>query len=155
MLKKTLFIAFILLLFAAIFTACTIPQAAAMGKRPSGVKKAEKEEFVLPEIEIISKPEANIELLSSERKKTKSNVHVSAPEVIPAVGEDVRTRKKSYQLTDIQRALTKAGFNLGSIDGKLGPKTKKAIQAFQKEHNLTVDGIVGAKTWEKLKTYIN
>lgn len=149
--KKTLFIVIILFLLAAFNT----PLALAMGKRPSGVEQTEKEEFVLPEIEIISKPEANIELLSNNRGKNKSNVHVSAPEVIPAVGVDVSTRKKSYQLTDIQRALTNAGFELGTIDGKMGPKTKKAIQAFQKEHNLTVDGIVGAKTWEKLKTYIN
>ena len=126
-----------------------------MSKRPSGAKKADKEEFILPEIEIISKPEANTKLLSEDRKKIKSSVYVSAPEVIPAVGVDVSSRKNSYQLTDIQRALTKAGFDLGAIDGKMGPKTKKAIQAFQKEHNLTVDGIVGAKTWEKLKTYIN
>ena len=152
---KRIFIVIILLLSAAVFTVSTIPQAAAMGKRPSGAKKTENEGFVLPEIEIISKPEANIELLSGERNKSKSNIHVSAPEVIPAVGEDAASRKNSYQLTDIQRALTKAGFNLGSIDGKMGPKTKKAIQAFQREHNLTVDGIVGAKTWEKLKTYIN
>ena len=153
--KKILFIAIILLLFTAAFTVSTIPQAAAMSKRLASVKKADTEKLVLPEIEIISKPEANIELLSGGRKKAGSSVHVSPPEVIPAVGEDVTTRKNSYRLTDIQRALTKAGFDLGSIDGKMGPKTKKAIQAFQKEHNLTVDGIVGAKTWEKLKTYIN
>ncbi len=153
--KRIFFIAIILLLFAAALTVRAIPQAAAMSKRPAGVKKAETKEFVLPEIEIISKPEVNIELLSGDRKKAKSSVHVSPPEVLPAVGVDATARKNSYRLTDIQRALTKAGFDLGSIDGKMGPKTKKAIQGFQKEHNLTVDGIVGAKTWEKLKAYIN
>ncbi len=153
--KKILFFAIILLLFSAIFTGGIIPQASAMSQRPSGDNKAEKETFVLPEIEIISKPEANIELLSSERKKLKSSVHVSAPEVIPAVGKDVTAQKNSYRLTDIQKALTNAGFNIGPIDGKLGPKTKKAIQAFQKKYNLTIDGIVGAKTWEKLKIYID
>ena len=153
--KKIIFSTLIFILFAAVCTAIIIPQAAAMSNRPSGGEKAEKEAFVLPEIEIISKPEANIELLSENNKKRTSRVHVSAPEVIPAVGEDVTTKKHSYRIIDIQRALTNAGFNLGSIDGKMGPKTKKAIQAFQKEHNLTVDGIVGSKTWEKLKTYIN
>ena len=153
--KQILFIVIILPLFTVALTVRAIPKAAAMSKRPAGVKKAKTEEFVLPEIEIISKPEANIELLSGDRKKAKPSIHVSPPEILPAVGADATTRGKSYRLTDIQRALTKAGFNLGSIDGKMGPKTKKAIQAFQKEHNLTIDGIVGAKTWEKLKTYIN
>ncbi len=152
--KKILFIAISLLLFATALTASYTSQATAMSRR-GAVKKADTEEFVLPEIEIISKPEANIELLSGDRKKANSSIHVSPPEVLPAVGVDATTRKNCYRLTDIQRALTKAGFDLGSIDGKMGPKTKKAIQAFQKEHNLTVDGIVGAKTWEKLKAYIN
>ncbi|MCG2712684.1 MAG: peptidoglycan-binding protein [Candidatus Omnitrophica bacterium] len=153
--KNILFITIMLFLFTAAFALSRIPQASAMSKRPSDVKKAENEEFVLPEIEIISRPEANIELLSGDRKKVKSSVHVSAPEVIPAVGTDASIRKNSYRITDIQKALTKAGFDLGGIDGKMGPKTKRAIQAFQKKHNLTVDGIVGAKTWEKLKAYIN
>ncbi|MFH1092941.1 MAG: peptidoglycan-binding domain-containing protein [Candidatus Omnitrophota bacterium] len=153
--KNIFYIVIILLLLAVAFTAGTIPHTSAMSKRPASVKKAETEEFVLPEIEIISKPEANIELLSGDRKKTNSSIRVSPPEVIPAVGVDVAAIKNSYRLTDIQRALTKAGFDLGTIDGKMGPKTKKAIQAFQKEHNLTVDGIVGSKTLEKLKAYIN
>lgn len=155
MLKKILPVAIILLLFAVVFAASSTPQAAAMSKRPSTAKKADTEAFVLPEIEIISKPEANIDLLGGDRKTPNSNIHVSPPEVIPAVGVDATTRKNSYKLIDVQKALTKAGFDLGAIDGKMGPKTKKAIQAFQKEHNLTVDGIVGAKTWEKLKAYIN
>src|SRR5437868_2662193 len=39
------------------------------------------------------------------------------------------------------------------VDGKFGPGTQKAVQAFQKTKGLKTDGIVGPKTWEALGTY--
>lgn len=56
---------------------------------------------------------------------------------------------------DIQAALKNAGLYDGEIDGKIGPKTKKAIEDFQANNGLTADGKVGAKTWEKLKAYFS
>jgi len=56
---------------------------------------------------------------------------------------------------DIQTALKNAGFYSGSIDGKIGPKSKKAIEDFQSANGLKVDGKVGAKTWELLSKYLN
>ena len=55
---------------------------------------------------------------------------------------------------DIQRALKNAGFDPGTIDGKLGPKTKQAIVDFQKEKGLKPDGKVGPKTWAELEKYL-
>ncbi len=54
---------------------------------------------------------------------------------------------------EIQTALKNAGFYAGSIDGKIGPKSKKAIEDFQKANALKVDGKVGPKTWEALSRY--
>lgn len=54
----------------------------------------------------------------------------------------------------IQQALKNAGLYQGEIDGKIGPKSKKAIGDFQEQHGLTVDGKVGPKTWEKLAPYL-
>jgi peptidoglycan hydrolase-like protein with peptidoglycan-binding domain len=34
--------------------------------------------------------------------------------------------------------------------GTFGPKTEAAVRAFQREHNMVPDGIVGPKTWEAL-----
>jgi peptidoglycan hydrolase-like protein with peptidoglycan-binding domain len=56
---------------------------------------------------------------------------------------------------EIQAALKKAGYYAGSIDGTLGPKSKNAIEEFQKAHGLTADGKVGPKTWAELSKYLN
>ena len=55
---------------------------------------------------------------------------------------------------DIQAALKNAGFYSGSVDGKIGPMTKKAIEEFQKANGLTVDGKVGPRTWSLLSTHL-
>lgn len=36
------------------------------------------------------------------------------------------------------------------IDGSFGPKTETAVKSFQKANGCTVDGIVGAQTWEAI-----
>ena len=55
----------------------------------------------------------------------------------------------------IQQALKNAGFYAGKVDGTVGPKTKKAIEAFQSQNGLKADGKVGIKTWKLLSTYLN
>ncbi len=54
----------------------------------------------------------------------------------------------------IQTALKNAGVYSGKIDGKAGAGTKAAIVAFQKDHHLTSDGVLGKKTWKMLKSYL-
>lgn len=49
------------------------------------------------------------------------------------------TRTQRIQL---QKALTRQGFDTGGADGILGPKTRKAIRAWQKANQLPVDGYV-------------
>ncbi|OIO36775.1 MAG: hypothetical protein AUJ72_05660 [Candidatus Omnitrophica bacterium CG1_02_46_14] len=55
----------------------------------------------------------------------------------------------------IQTALKNAGFYTGKIDGKIGPNSKKAIEAFQTSKGLKADGKVGQKTWTALESYLN
>lgn len=55
---------------------------------------------------------------------------------------------------EIQTALKNAGFYAGAIDGKIGPKTKNAIEEFQKAKGLKVDGKIGPKTWAELQKYL-
>jgi hypothetical protein len=60
---------------------------------------------------------------------------------INSVGESVKT---------LQALLQRLGFDPGPTDGSFGPKTEKAVMAFQGAHGLTEDGIVGALTWSAL-----
>ncbi len=55
---------------------------------------------------------------------------------------------------DIQAALKSAGYYAGEVDGKIGPKTKKAIEDFQSANGLAADGKVGPKTWSILSKYL-
>ena len=51
-------------------------------------------------------------------------------------------------------ALKNAGLYQGNIDGKIGPRTKKAIEQFQTNNGLKADGKVGPKTWAALQQYL-
>lgn len=46
----------------------------------------------------------------------------------------------------LQQSLTRAGYNAGGVDGQFGPKTQAAVKAYQRDHGLAVDGIVGKNT---------
>jgi len=70
-------------------------------------------------------------------------------------------KQKDYQKAefkpttkDIQTALKNAGFNPGSLDGKMGPRTRQAIKDFQKSKGLVPDGAIGPKTWASLSKYL-
>jgi hypothetical protein len=53
------------------------------------------------------------------------------------VGQEVR---------DWQKRLSQLGYNV-TIDGSFGPETLKQTILFQRQHGLTDDGVVGAKTY--------
>lgn len=47
----------------------------------------------------------------------------------------------------VQEALQKLGYGIGTIDGAFGESTRKAVRDFQKKNNMTVDGVVGKETY--------
>ena len=52
--------------------------------------------------------------------------------------------------TDVQRALAEQGYYRGSIDGDLGPMTRDAIAAYQRDHRLPVPGTINAPLLKSL-----
>lgn len=50
----------------------------------------------------------------------------------------------------VQTALQKLGFDPGTVDGKDGPHTQKAVRAFQAHATIKVDGIAGKQTKQAL-----
>ncbi len=116
-------------------------------------KKQEAEDLQQITLESLSTP-------SSPAQGTSQDVNlpvVAAPAVVPAKELMPLPPQGPYKPTDIeiQTALKNAGFYSGSIDGKIGPKSKKAIEDFQSANGLKADGKVGAKTWEALGKYLN
>ena len=53
----------------------------------------------------------------------------------------------------VQKALKKAGYYQGDLDGKVGSKTKQAIRNFQKDNGLNPDGVCGRQTWSRLQSF--
>ncbi len=46
----------------------------------------------------------------------------------------------------VQAALTALGYDVGPVDGVMGPRTREGVRAFQRSAGLSVDGVVGAAT---------
>lgn len=59
---------------------------------------------------------------------------------------------KGSSVKALQTLLIGNGYSCGSskVDGSFGPSTLSAVKKYQKANGLTVDGVVGAKTWAKL-----
>lgn len=74
---------------------------------------------------------------------------VSAAEVQPT-WPTLSKGSTGQHVTILQQRLTSAGYGVGKIDGIFGTKTLEAVKAYQAEHGLVVDGVVGAKTWRSL-----
>ena len=75
--------------------------------------------------------------------------------VLSAAGEAMAAEKvgsKGTEVVAIQRCLKDLGYLKSKADGYFGPITKKAVSSYQAKNNLVVDGIVGARTAQKLKS---
>lgn len=77
-----------------------------------------------------------------------SMAQASRPQPIESAGAgDPFTR-------DVQAALKRAGFDPGPVDGKMGDKTREAIERFQRAKRLKVTGSATPATWRLLKKHL-
>lgn len=60
---------------------------------------------------------------------------------------NLRRGSKGEDVIELQKKL---GFTGADVDGSFGPKTEQAVRDYQHKNGLTVDGVVGTKTWGKL-----
>ena len=76
---------------------------------------------------------------------------------IPSGKPTIRKGSTGVYVTECQNDLIKLGYSVGSTgaDGKFGNNTEAGVKAFQKDHKLTVDGIVGTATWNELEKCLN
>ncbi len=57
----------------------------------------------------------------------------------------------SRMVQEIQRQLIARGYNPGSADGRLGERTRNAIEQFQRDHGVAVDGLATSELLEMLR----
>jgi peptidoglycan hydrolase-like protein with peptidoglycan-binding domain len=62
----------------------------------------------------------------------------------------LRTGSTGLPVRRAQSRLTAAGFDTGGVDGLFGSQTESGVRTFQGAMGLTVDGIVGPNTWQKI-----
>lgn len=62
----------------------------------------------------------------------------------------LRMGHRGTPVTVVQDTLTRKGYQLGKVDGIFGLGTTNAVKAFQRDQNVTSDGVVGAITWIRL-----
>jgi hypothetical protein len=76
----------------------------------------------------------------------KTTPSATAPTKTLAFGD------KGEQVKKLQQALKQLGYYDGKVDGDYGPATKAAVEKFQQDAGLAVDGIVGPKTLSELQS---
>jgi murein L,D-transpeptidase YcbB/YkuD len=124
------------------------------GKVQNEAAKLESTEATVPTEEVVvtqapmTEPAPTQSSVSQETIPPTAAVPPAKDAVMAAPTEKLEHNK------EIQTALKAAGFYTGNADGKIGPKTKKAIVEFQKAKGLKPDGKVGSKTWAELEKYL-
>lgn len=86
---------------------------------------------------------------------SQSNARIGSLREEESVIRGIYRTPSGFELpsASIQKALKNAGYYQGAVDGKIGPATRQSIEAFQRDNGLSADGVVGRKTWSKLKVY--
>jgi len=113
------------------------------GKGTEGAVKAFQFQHKLTDDGIAG--EQTLSLLYSAQ--AQSFVPTPTPSPTPSVLSSGSTGEEVKQM---QRRLKDLGFYEGEIDGDFGKGTKNAVILFQKQHDLSADGIVGSQTLTKL-----
>ncbi len=88
----------------------------------------------------------------------EQNISGAARKVLLCVGADQAEYKMVLgtvdpftEISGVQKRLNNLDFNCGRVDGKLGPKTRKALGLFQSEHGLDPTEKFDAPTKAKLE----
>ncbi len=131
----------------------------------TGLENSTSEELAqLPQASSTSTQQTGVEVLPIEASPVTQSAAMGIPVTAPSTYsstsavESVSAPASTDKLSrdkEIQTALKNAGLYHGAIDGKIGPGTKKAIQAFQTSHGLKADGKVGPKTWAALEAFLS
>jgi len=134
-----------------VFFAVSLSGCATAAKRNNLEIQGLRNQLAALDTQIQAKNEEIDALRDALTKTTEEKVVSVKPSLKKKVICEIKSRPKVKQ---IQIALKNAGFEPGSIDGRMGKSTRDAIRAFQRANNLSADGKVGKQTWDLLKGYL-
>lgn len=84
---------------------------------------------------------------------TPAPTATAKPTPVPTIDITPNPEYKTVQMgdngervTELQAKLAEYGYYTGEIDGRFGNQTRRAVEAFQYQHGLSVDGIAGRRT---------
>ena len=83
---------------------------------------------------------------------TLKDIDINQPELKDMEFRVIGLGSKGEDVEFVQGVLDDLGYDLGvhGIDGKFGLDTKSAVEKYQKDNNLKIDGIVGPETYGSL-----
>lgn len=93
----------------------------------------------------------------SETPAAETPVPSAVPTAAPAETkkyETLRSGSKGQSVLQLQQRLMELGYYGNKLDSSYGKNTKAAVEAFQRDHGLTADGIAGPKTLAALDALI-
>ncbi len=136
----------------AIFTVIFVFVLSLAGCATSGKQKDLENQSLRNQISLL---DAQIQNKDAEISNLKESLAKTSAEKELSKNKSSGEVKSRPTVKQIQSALMNAGYNSGSIDGRMGKQTKDAIRAFQKANNLAADGKVGKQTWALLRAYLD
>ena len=86
--------------------------------------------------------------LAAANKPLLDETMALVEEIVPGLAPT-----STYSVEWIQRSLNKLGYHL-DVDSKYGPKTKAAVEMFQQDNGLVVDGWAGIETGSLLNARV-
>ncbi len=91
-------------------------------------------------------------VLFSDSAKEHTKTETAAPTATPVAtpSRTLRSGDTGDDVKSLQTQLKSLGYYTGTVDGKYGSGTVSAVVAFQKNNNLTMDGVAGSGTYKVL-----
>ena len=126
-------------------------------KTENAVRKFQKENGLKPDglagvktLTLLYKKAAEAAAASSS-STSSSETPSSSSGIFGGNYATLKSGMKGARVKVLQKALKQLKYYTGTVDGKFGSKTKKAVKAFQKANKLTVDGKAGKKTLKAIE----